>query len=207
MFHVKQPISPSDHVSRETRQRLQAYADLLTTWNRTINLVAKADIQTLWTRHIDDALQLIPMLPPGIPHAIDIGSGGGIPGLILAIATGIPFHLIEADHRKSAFLREAARLCAAPVTVHTCRIEAANLPAAECVTARALAPLNVLLALAHPLLTSTGTLIAPKGRGVEAELTQAAEQWHMRVSRTPSVTDPAATILQISEVSRVGSHS
>ncbi len=127
--------------------------------------------------------------------------------MVLAISTGIPFDLIESDHRKGAFLREAARLCSAPVTIHTHRIEQAKLPPAACITARALAPLPQLLALAHPLLTTDGVLIAPKGRHVEAELTQAAEQWHMRITRIPSLTDPTATILHITEVSRVGQSS
>ena len=124
--------------------------------------------------------------------------------MVLAIATGTIFHLVESDHRKAAFLREAARACQAPVTVHATRIESTILPATNCVTARALAPLVDLIGLAHRFLTPTGVLIAPKGRNVEAELTSAAEQWHMQVTRTTSLTDPAATILHITEVSRVG---
>ncbi len=204
---MKQSERPSAHVSRETRTRLEAYATLLTTWNRTINLISKHDLDSLWDRHVEDALQLIPHLPPALSHAIDLGSGGGLPGLVLAIATGTHFHLIESDHRKCAFLREAARACSASVTVHSTRMETIVLPQAQCVTARALAPLATLLGLAHPFLTPNGVLIAPKGRNVEAELTAAAEQWHMRVTRTPSLTDPTATILHITEVSRVGPFS
>ncbi len=207
MFHVKQAERPSANVSRETRTRLEAYASLLATWNRTINLVSKHDLNTLWDRHIEDALQIEALLPPNLSLAIDLGSGGGIPGLVLAIATDIHFHLVESDHRKCAFLREAARLCAAPVTIHSARIETITLPQVQCVTARALAPLTTLIGLAHPFLAPTGTLIAPKGRNVEAELTAAQEQWHMRVTRTPSLTDPTATILHITEVSRVGPFS
>jgi 16S rRNA (guanine527-N7)-methyltransferase len=194
-------------VSRETRARLEIYAELLLRWNRTINLVSRRDEAVFWERHIIDALQLRAMMPEGIDQAIDIGSGGGLPGLVLAIATGCRFDLVEADQRKCAFLREAARACDAPVTVHAARIEAVQIPPARLVTARALAPLTSLLPLAARLLTDNGMLIAPKGRNAEAELTAASAEWHMRVARTRSVTDPAAIILQITEVTRVGTHA
>ena len=122
---------------------------------------------------------------------------------MLAIATGIPFDLVEADHRKAAFLRAATRLTAAPATVHATRIEAAAIPRAPLITARALAPLDTLLGWAAPLLAPGGNCLFPKGRGVEDELTAAAAQWHMLVLRTPSRTDPSATILRISEIGSV----
>jgi 16S rRNA (guanine527-N7)-methyltransferase len=204
VFHVKQSKAMNAIVSRETLGRLQTYASLLVKWNATINLVSKRGVEELWDRHICDALQLVPLMPSGIELAVDLGSGGGLPGLVLAIATGCHFHLVESDQRKSAFLREAARECQATVTVHTTRIESAQLPKVKLVTARALAPLPELIALAEPFLMPEGMLLAPKGRNVEAELTAAAGQWHMRVTRTASVTDPSGTILQITEVTRVG---
>jgi 16S rRNA (guanine527-N7)-methyltransferase len=191
-------------VSRETSERLKIYADLLLRWNHTINLVSKADEGHLKTRHIDDSLALLPLLPPGISHAIDLGSGGGLPGLVLAIASGHRFHLIEADQRKAAFLREAIRATEAPATVHAQRIEATLLPPAKVITARAVAPLVRLLGWAAPLLAPGGVCIFPKGRTSQDELTAAAAQWHMRVHTTPSRTDPTASILSISEISRVG---
>jgi 16S rRNA (guanine527-N7)-methyltransferase len=200
---VKHPPTEIDTVSRETRQRLAAYVDLLLRWQRTIHLISQHDVAQVWTRHIDDALQLLPLIPPGTDRGIDLGSGAGLPGLVLAIATGIPFDLIEADHRKAAFLREAARLTAAPATVHATRIEAAAIPRAPLITARALAPLDTLLGWAAPLLAPGGTCLFPKGRGVEDELTAAAARWHMHVLRTPSRTDPSATILRISEIGSV----
>ena len=136
-------------------------------------------------------------------RAIDLGSGAGFPGLILALATGTPFDLIEADQRKAAFLREAARVTGAPVRVHATRIESAGLAPAPLVTARAVAPLSKLLALAAPLLAPGGQCLFLKGASVQSELTHAAAQWHMHVERIPSRTAPDACILRISNPSRV----
>jgi 16S rRNA (guanine527-N7)-methyltransferase len=191
-------------VSRETRQRLQIYVDLLLRWNKTINLISRNDEATVWERHVADALQLLPLIPATIDAAVDLGSGGGIPGLVLSVASGTPFHLIEADHRKAAFLREAARLTGAPCTIHPARMEAVRLPGMLLVTARALAPLTTLIALALPFMAANATLLALKGSNAEAELTDARAHWHMNVARSPSITNPAATILKITEVSRVG---
>lgn len=174
----------------ETRARLIRYADLLTTWTRRINLVAPADLPLLWTRHIDDSLRLIPLIPPNTPRAIDLGSGGGLPGLVLAIVTGIPFDLVELDRRKAAFLREAARQSEAPVTVRDCRIESCALPPAQLLTARALAPLPALLALAAPLLAPGGTLLAPKGARAEAEIEAARASWEFDLRRAGPPTGP-----------------
>jgi len=202
----------TNDVSRETSATLQLFAALLARWNRTVNLVAAGDEALLWDRHIADSLQLVPWVrgaaaPKGaLPdRAIDLGSGAGFPGLVLAIATGVPFDLVEADQRKAAFLREAARQTGAPVRVHPVRIEAAAIAPAPLVTARALAPLPKLLALAVPLLAPGGTCLFPKGANVQAELTEAAVQWHMRVETIPSRTSPGACILRITDLSRVAS--
>jgi 16S rRNA (guanine527-N7)-methyltransferase len=154
-------------------------------------------------RHIDDCLQLVPLLPPGAARAIDLGSGAGFPGLVLAIATGIPFDLVESDHRKAAFLREAARATGAAATVHATRIEDVALPPAAVVTARALARLPRLLDLALPKLAPGGVCLFMKGASAAAELTEAAPEWHMRVEQIPSRTESSATILRISEIARV----
>lgn len=173
---------PQVIVSRETQERLAVFEALLRAWNPKINLVAPADLPFLRPRHIDDALALIPLIPDATPRAIDLGSGGGFPGLILAIATGIPFDLVEADTRKSAFLREAARVTGAPATVHQARLEAASLPPAPLVTARALAPLPRLLAFSAPFLAPGGIALFPKGQRLEEELTQARRQWTMQTA-------------------------
>src|SRR5579862_1246233 len=128
-------------VSRETMDRLRNYTDLLLRWNRTINLISRRDEATVWDRHIADSLALLPFLPSHFDRGIDLGSGGGLPGLVLAIATNRPFDLVEADHRKAAFLREVARATGAAATVYAARIETVSLTPASLITARALAPL------------------------------------------------------------------
>ena len=195
------PSPASDEVSRETRDRLRDYLALLRRWNARINLVADAPEEEQWSRHILDSLQLVPLLPdPGEP-IIDLGSGAGLPGLVLAAATGRETHLLESDRRKAAFLIEAARaLGLGRVHIHPVRIEAATVPPAAVVTARALAPLPVLLVHAHRLLAPGGTALFPKGRSADAELTAGLADWTMKVERFPSRTDPAATILRLREI-------
>ncbi len=192
--------STSNYVSRETQ--FDPFVDLLLRWNRRINLISRADEAFIHQRHINNSVQLAPLIPPGVERAIDLGSGAGFPGLILAAITGIPFDLIEADRRKAAFLGEAGRLLKAPVRVHCTRIEAARLPPARLITARAVAPLPRLLALAAPLLVQGGLCLFPKGAGVDAELALAEAQGQMRVDRVPSRTGPRAVILRITELQR-----
>jgi 16S rRNA (guanine(527)-N(7))-methyltransferase RsmG len=197
---VKQSDSSID-VPRETQEKLQAYLALLIRWNARINLVADADADTLWRRHILDSIQLVPLLPPGDGPVIDLGSGAGLPGLIVAAASQRQIHLVESDRRKCAFLREAARLLDLPqVRIHNARIDAVVLPPAAVLTARALAPLPVLLAHAQRMLAPDGVALFPKGRMAEAELTAAAPGWTMRIERFPSRTDPESTILRLSEI-------
>ncbi len=193
---------PND-ISRETSERLERFAALLLRWNRTVTLIARNDEQRLWERHIADSLQLAALMQPVPNRAIDLGSGAGFPGLVLAIATGVPFDLIEADQRKAAYLREAARITGAVVQVHATRIEAAQIIPAPLMTARALAPLPKLLDLAAPLLAPGGVCLFQKGANVQTELTEAASQWHMQVEILPSQTAPEACILRISDLSRV----
>jgi 16S rRNA (guanine527-N7)-methyltransferase len=206
MFHVKHEETQLlvDFVPNpEALARLKIFATLLAAWNRRINLVSRGDLEELWPRHIADSLQLVPLLPETLTDAVDLGSGAGFPGLVLAIATGIPFSLIESDQRKAAFLIEAARITEAPVRVHAVRIEAVRLAPVRLVTARALAPLPDLLALAAPFLAPDGVALFPKGQNAGIELTDAAAQWQMRVERFSSRTDPRASILRISEIRRV----
>ncbi len=172
-------------------------------WSSRIQLVAAGDLDHLWPRHIEDSLQLAPLIPAGADRAIDIGSGAGFPGLVLAIATGLPFDLIESDQRKAAFLREAARETGAPAIVHAMRAESAQLPPAPLVTARALAPLGRLLDLATPFLAPGGTCLFPKGRSADTEIAEAARSWRFRIDRLPSHTHPEGKILRITELAHV----
>jgi len=201
----RQPAPPLPEPDAATTARLDAFAELLLRWNSRINLVAERDAAAIRTRHIADSLQLAPLLPPGDGAVGDLGSGGGFPGLVLAIATGRPFHLVEADRRKAAFLTEAAaRLGLDRVRVHPARIEAVTLPPLAALTARALAPLTELLPHAHRLLAPGGVAIFPKGKTAEDELTAALAHWHVQVERFASRTDPHATILRLSEIRRDG---
>ena len=201
---MKQPLVQSwiddGIVSRETVERLDLYAALLTRWNARINLVSPRDLPDLWDRHIADSLQLAPLV--SADHATDLGSGGGFPGLVLAIATGCRMTLIESDQRKAAFLREAARITGCDVTVCATRIEQTRVAPAPLVTARALAALPQLLHWSTPLLTPGGTCLFLKGAKVEDELTQAAAEWQMNVTRIPSRVHPDGIILQLTDIRR-----
>lgn len=203
MFHVKHPTLTRRDVSRETLARLETYASMLLRWNPTINLVSSRDTTQLWTRHIEDSLELAPLIPLDAAFAVDLGSGGGLPGIVLAIATRVQFHLVEADQRKAAFLREAARATQCPVVIHATRIETCGIAEAPVITARALAPLPVLLERAAPLLSPDGVCLFPKGRGYAGELTAAASRWQMHVETLPRRSEPDAAILRIREIKRV----
>jgi 16S rRNA (guanine527-N7)-methyltransferase len=182
------------------RDRLDRFASLLQRWNATLNLVAPGDMPHLWDRHIEDSLQLAPLIPAGTERAVDLGSGGGFPGLVLAIATGLPFDLIEADRRKAAFLRTAVLETGAPAHVHASRIEAAVVPAAPLVTARALAPLPRLLPMVAKFLAADGVCLLLKGAKAEDELAVARKDWRMCVETSPSRTHPDGAILRITRL-------
>jgi 16S rRNA (guanine527-N7)-methyltransferase len=206
----ERPLTPQDlaalvPVSRETVERLDVYLDLLRRWQRTINLVAASTLADPWRRHILDSAQLMRFVPGAATRLVDLGSGAGLPGLVLAIMGVRDVHLIESDRRKVAFLREAARVTGAGATVHACRIDEAPPLAADIVTARALAPLKDLLGHAHRFATPGTRCLFPKGRQVEAELTDAGASWTMEVERQPSLSDVDGRILIITELRRVGS--
>ncbi len=205
MKHSRHSTAADFGVSRETEARLQAYVALLLRWNAKINLVADSTLEQVWQRHILDSLQLLPLLPDGQGSITDLGSGAGFPGLVLAAASGRETHLVESDRRKCAFLSEAARtLGLSRAHIHPQRIEAATPPPAAVVTARALAPLPILLGHAARLLAPGGVALFPKGRTADEELTAAAPHWTMRAERFPSHTDSAATILRLSEIRPFG---
>jgi len=183
---------------------LRQFAGLVEKWSPKINLVSKGDLALVWERHVQDSLSLVAHIPEGVTRAIDLGSGAGFPGMVLAIATGIEFTLIESDTRKAAFLMEAARATGAPVKVLNTRIELAKTVPAPLVTARALAPLDKLLGLALPHLAENGVCLFPKGRTAEDELTVAKGLWHMTVERILSPLDRQASILKVNDLRHVG---
>lgn len=202
---MKQPL-PLPDLPHDVRSRLDAFLDLLLRWNARINLIAERDADAIRLRHLEDSLQLLPLLPEGDGRPMaDLGSGGGFPGLVLALASGRETHLVESDRRKAAFLTDAAaRLGLRQVRVHARRIEEVDLPPLGVLTARALAPLVDLLPHAARFLDSGGVAIFPKGRTADAELTAAAPGWNMTVERFQSRTDSSATILRLSDIRRAG---
>ncbi|NHN89121.1 16S rRNA (guanine(527)-N(7))-methyltransferase RsmG [Acetobacter conturbans] len=188
-------------VSRETQERLTCFADLLTRWTAKINLISPGDVPHLWERHINDSLQLVPLVQPGT-RIIDLGSGGGFPALILAIAADADVTMVESDRRKAAFLREASRATGCRAHVINQRIESVDLPPAPVVTARALANLSKLLTWTEKLVTPDGYALFLKGQHAADELTDAERDWHMTVTQIPSRT-AGGSILKISDIRRV----
>jgi 16S rRNA (guanine527-N7)-methyltransferase len=196
-------------VSRETLGRLDRFVETLLAWQQRINLIAPSTEPKLWTRHIADSLQLL-ALAPQAKTWVDLGSGGGFPGLAIACALadkpGARVHLVESSTKKAAFLREAARATGAPAQIHAVRIEdfVENLAmAVDVVTARALAPLVRLLAATYPLLKTGALGLFPKGQDVDAELTEAAKCWSIQSSLAPSLTDPKAKIVRVTGIEKL----
>jgi 16S rRNA (guanine527-N7)-methyltransferase len=189
-------------VSRETRERLEAYAELLRRWQKAINLVGPKTLPDLWRRHMLDSAQLRSLVPENAQCLVDLGSGAGFPGLVLAILGVRGVHLIESDARKAAFLREAARITGAAVTVHAQRIEGVEGLAADVVTARAFAPLDRLLAAASHFWTPNTLGLFLKGQDIGAELTEAAKCWRFNAERLPSRSDPSGVVLRVGGLAR-----
>jgi 16S rRNA (guanine527-N7)-methyltransferase len=189
-------------VSRETLARLEAYAELLVRWSARINLVGRDTLANLWRRHMLDSAQLRAFVPETALSLIDLGSGAGFPGLVLAIL-GVPqVELVEADARKAAFLREAARVTAADVVIRACRIAAIPPHPVDIVTARALAPLDRLLDLARSFIGSQTLCLFPKGERWAEELTLARKAWTIDVSMHDSIADPRGVVLCLKRVAR-----
>jgi 16S rRNA (guanine527-N7)-methyltransferase len=196
------------NVSRETLDRLDRFAALLLKWQATTNLVAKSTLETLWTRHIADSLQLIDLVPQARTW-FDLGSGAGFPGIPIACAlAGMPgtaVHLVESNAKKAAFLREAARITGAPVTVHAVRIDKfvdGFEGVADAVTARAVASLKDLLDECFILVHHGAVGLFPKGQDVAVELTEASKYWNMAYDLVPSRTDPEARIVVVRSLVR-----
>lgn len=195
-------------VSRETSERLSIYATLIEKWNPRINLVSRASLPNLHTRHFEDSAQLFGLAPHPVAHWADLGSGGGFPGLVIAMLaqdTGSPTHviLVESDARKSAFLRTVIRETGVAATVVTERIETTASLAADVLSARALASLSSLLAHAERHLAPGGTALFPKGATWQQELAEAQSKWQFTSRVDKSSTDPSAVILRVTGVSRV----
>lgn len=195
-------------VSRETVDRLQKLESLLQKWNPAINLVSKSTLANAWDRHILDSAQLFALSPTDAASWVDLGSGGGFPGLVVAclaadLRPGMSVTLIESDRRKATFLQEAARDLGLAPQIIVQRIEEATPQAATVVSARALAALPLLLSLAHRHLGAGGLCLFPKGANWREEVEAARKDWHFDLATHPSETDPLAVILAVKALSHV----
>jgi 16S rRNA (guanine527-N7)-methyltransferase len=193
-------------VSRETAERLDRFVEHFWKWQRVVQLVAPSTLEALWTRHIADSLQLLPDIA-GAKEIVDVGSGGGFPGLVLSIAEPAKkFHLVESDTRKASFLREAARISGSSAEVYAERVESVAKRIAtgiHIVTARAFAPLPKLLDLTEDFLRAGAKGVFLKSQDIEAELTTAAKSWNLTYQLRPSLTDPRGRILVIDKAQRL----
>jgi 16S rRNA (guanine527-N7)-methyltransferase len=186
-------------VTRETHSLVNTYVDLLRDWNERVNLVSDASLADVWRRHIWDSAQLIPMIPRGTKTIVDLGSGAGFPGLVLALLVpDLTVHLVESIQKKCRFLEAVIAATGANATVHNARAEDLKKSLkADVVTARAVAPLNLLFRLAHPFFHPRTTGLFLKGRSLNDELTAATKSWHLTATPIPSRSDPSGFVLRV----------
>lgn len=189
-------------VSRETIERLQAYAIALKKWSPTINLVARAGLEDIWSRHILDSAQIWRHVPSETDVACDIGSGGGLPGIVLAclgaeVSPSLKFILMESDARKAAFLKLVSDELGLRTTIIRARVEEAEPADARVLTARALAPLPLLLKYCHRHLSAEGVALLPKGRTHQQEVEAARLSWHFDWQAKASYSDPESATLVV----------
>lgn len=195
------------NVSRETLDRLRAFENIVLKWTSKINLVSRQDREVIWDRHILDSLQIYDVAPDIFSHWVDIGSGGGFPGVVVAILSEAShpqskITMIESDARKAAFLRAALRETGAKGVVINDRIENVPPQNADVISARALTELSGLMDLAYPHMSAGGTCIFPKGAKWRTELSEAKSKWMFDHMVATSNLDPSAAILSIKELSR-----
>ena len=190
-------------VSRETIEKLEIYISLLQQWNKKINLVSQQGMDQVWKRHVYDSFQLIRYLDSSVKSIADLGSGGGFPGLILALSTDIPVILIESDMRKTIFLREVLRQTKTQATVLCQRVENVNAISADVVTARALTSLTQLLEFSKNILNKNGYCLFLKGRSVNLEIEEAQKDWKINYKTFSSQTNADGVIVKINQFERV----
>lgn len=194
---IPEGIAVKLDVSRETMSRLESYVALVEKWQPRVNLVSPASLPDIWTRHIWDSAQLATYIQGGSPRLVDVGSGAGFPGLVLAMLTDAECHLVESDQKKAIFLRTVIRECGLTAKVHNHRVE--NLPCLEAaiITARALAPLDRLLPLLATQLRPGTRCLFLKGAQVEAELAALDETANVTWRLHPSLTNPNSSVIDL----------
>lgn len=202
---VRLPLGPTGfarvtNVSRETLDRLVAYVELLGAWNSRINLIGRSTMGDIWRRHILDSAQLYPLLPARTRVLLDIGSGAGLPGLVLSVMGIAEVHLVEADQRKAAFLREAVRVTGAPASIHAERVEKMPGFFVDAITARAVADLGQLIEISKKFRSRQTLCLFLKGESAGEELAAAQQRWRMKATSLPSRSDPGGTILKLEAI-------
>jgi 16S rRNA (guanine527-N7)-methyltransferase len=200
-------FAASTGASSSALEALQTYLEMLADWNSRMNLVGPSALASFWRRHAYDSAQLLTFAPSAKVWA-DLGSGAGLPGIVLAIllkeTPGAHVHLVESMIKRTRFLAEVAAKLDLPVTIHTCRAEDLRPPKGlEVVTARACAPLSRLLSFAYPCLRTGAMGLFLKGRDVEHELTEARLAWHFDVRLHNSLRDASGRVIQLQKVTRV----
>ena len=195
-------------VSRETQQDLQTLSARVLQWNLAVNLVSKASAAQIWTRHVLDSAQIFLMAPPDARRWVDLGAGGGFPGLVVAILAretrpDLEVVLVESDQRKAVFLHEAARTLGLQAQVLADRIEDIAPLGADVVSARALAPLSALCGFAHRHMAAEGLALFLKGARVADEIARARSDWHFDLTQVASKTDPESVVLALREIRHV----
>ncbi len=195
----------SKNVSRETRFAMAEYVALLLKWNSKINLIAPLTESDIWSRHIDDSLQLLSLIPESATSLVDLGSGAGLPGMVIAIARPeLQVTLVEHDQRKAAFLNETRHV----LKLLNVTVEAVDIVKLkkkyDLVSARALAPLHQLLVYAKPLLEADGVCLFPKGESYQTELAEAAFLWNFNYTLKPSVTNDNSSVVILSHLTKKG---
>ncbi len=195
------------NVSRETSERIDALKRLVSKWNPHINLIARGDIPKIDDRHIANSAELARFLPASGCRYVDLGSGGGFPGLVVAILRAdrnamTDVHLIESDARKCAFLATAAREIGLKLTVHNARIEDVPPLHADFLSARALAPLSTLLSYALRHGAAQAVSLFLKGRAVAEEVVQARADWSFNVEIFPLAAHLGGNVVRVTDVRR-----
>lgn len=190
------------NVSRETKEKLVHYVSLLEKWNKSINLIAPSTVSDIWHRHIEDSLQMLPLLPSKPTEILDIGSGAGLPGIIISLSTDHKVTLVDSDKKKGLFLKEIRRHLNASYDIICDRAE--NIPHQKygIVTSRACANLSGLLALSHPFLEEKSFCLFHKGKNYSKEVEEAEKKWLFDLEITPSTTDIDAALLKLSNIQR-----
>lgn len=189
-------------VSRETHKKLESYVALIEKWQRSVNLVSNSTLPNIWLRHVVDCFQLSVLVDKS-DCVMDLGSGAGLPGIILAI-TGFSVTMVESDTKKVAFLREAARVLGLNTAIHNQRVEGVNIDNVQVITARAFASVSMILMLLESKLTSSHKILLLKGKNYIDELMEAEAHHTFDVKTFPSVSDPSGVILLLYNINQRG---